>query len=599
MPFKYVYCRKWPAPVVLTGVLLFTLALALRVLFLHATADAGGPYSPYYKGDTPVWLDYAAAIRTSTPFDMGLPMRPPGVAYVVAALWDGQPGGYPSLRLAWCLMGALSVALYYLVLVRSFGSGVALIAALLAAASTGLMIVSTSVNNETLYLMLVVASFAFWTSVRDRPRPVSLFFWSAFNGLACLVRVEHLLFFVLASAYLAWTWHGRTPASSTARNALAWPALMLVFFVLPLLPWHIYSWSQIERFNTHPLVLEQATDRAYLQLEQDLAGLAWSPGANRELAALPVFSQRTMADFVAATVAWRGGAEVSEDDFNIIDQAFGSRPEAIGARPFVTVYGGLNFYLANNPWASGGFTRAPLDAPPPLQGGAGSYPAFLVAGLPPPELSLSYPPHLEALNHGYRLGWNWIGEHPGDFLSLDMAKLGQFWAGVSMGFTGYNLPLGLSGTRGAVDMVAPDDGTTARLWRFACLAVLLLGLWAGRCEPALAPWLLLAATKLVSTLGFFGYAREGVVLIPVFTLLIALAAARGLPLMAGRVWKPAVAARLLWPGLVLAIVLVTVEGVRWVSQPVILLDGRQAGVTEPFPDTEFRPRQLQVSWPSD
>jgi hypothetical protein len=592
---------KWSGPVVMTGVLLFTLALVLRVLFLQATADAGGPYSPYYKGDTPTWLDYAAAIRASATFDMGLPLRPPGVAYVVALLWNGQQDGYLALRLAWCLLGAISVALFYVALLRSFGLRVAVIAALLAAASTGLLIVSTSVNNETPYLLLVFAGLTLWPSVRDRPRTANLFFWAGLNGLACLVRVEHLLFFVLATAYLTWFWTRHRPHPLPAKQGLARLALTLVFFLLPLIPWHVHSWSQIEQFNQHALTLDTATDQAYLQLEQHLAGLAWSDGANRELSALPVFSQRTMADFVAATVASRGGTVVTADDFNIIDQAFGSRPEAIDAHPFVSVYGGLNFCLANNPWASGGFTRAPLDAPPPLGGGAAGYPAFMVAGLPPPELSLSYPPHLETLNHGYRLGWTWIREHPRDFLALAANKLRIFWAGISMGFTGYNLPVGLTGTRGTADMVIPD-GTPAKAWRWFCFGILLLGLWAGRREPALVPWLLLAATKLVSTVGFFGYAREGAVLIPLLALLAALLATRGLQ---GVTRRPAyagnarVSARAVWVSLLLAAMLAAVEGVRWASGPVVLLDGRQAGVIEPFPAGEYRPRQLQVFYPPD
>ena len=39
-----------------------------------------------------------------------------------------------------------------------------------------------------------------------------------------------------------------------------------------------------------------------------------------------------------------------------------------------------------------------------LAGGPSRYPGFLITGLPPPELTLTYPPHLEIVNHGYRLG---------------------------------------------------------------------------------------------------------------------------------------------------------------------------------------------------
>jgi hypothetical protein len=372
---------------------------------------------------------------------------------------------------------------------------------------------------------------------------------------------------------------------------------MLVFFILPLIPWHMYTWSQIEHFNQNPLLINQATDQAYLQLEQNLAGLGWSDDANRELSNLPVFSQRSMANFVAATVVTRGGTQVRGQDFNIIEEAFGYRPEPITAHPFVTVYGGLNFYLANNAKATGGFTRAALDSPPPLTGGPSRYPGFLINGLPPPELSLSYPPHLEALNHGYRLGWDWISEHPGDFLSLVPVKLKIFWSGVAQGFTGYNLPLGMSGKRGIVDMVVPAASHGVTAWRWGGLALLLLGLWAGRGDAALVPWLLLAATKVITTVGFYGYAREGVVLIPVYALLLGLWVTRGLPgygWFPKRLKNPLRSGSLLWGSCLLAVVLVTVEGYRWVSKPVLTLDGQEVGVVEPYPATEYRERELRV-----
>jgi len=582
------------------ALLLFVLALILRVLFLQATPDAGGPYNPYYKGDTPVWLAYASAIQSSTAFDLGLPLRPPGVGYVLAFFWNGQANGLLFPKLIWCFFGAATVALFFLAVLRSFDLRVAVIAAFVTAVSTGLMIVSTSLNNETLYLMLVIASFTLWGSVWHRPRVHSLFLWSTLHALACLIRVEHVLFFALVSACLIWAWTRCTGEGWEWKHGVSRVALMLAFFILPLIPWHLHTWSQIEQFNQQPLAVNTATEQSFLRLERSLGGLNWRADAIRERAALPVFSQRPMANFVAATVAMQGRSDVTGQDFKLIEEAFGSRPEPITAYPFVSVYGGLSFFLANNPQSTGGFTRAPLDAPPPLAGGPSRYPGFLISGLPPPDLALSYPPHLEIVNHGYRLGWDWIQSHPGDYLSLTLNKIRIFWAGATLGFTGYNLPLGISGIRGAVDLVVPERSAGVALWRWAGFAILLLGLWTGRREQALIPWILLLATKVTTTVGFFGYAREGVVVIPVFALLVGLLAARGLPRWFPIRFTASPSVRnWLRASCILAVILVAIETGRWLSEPVVTLDGRQVGAAEPFPASEYRERQLRVIKPPD
>ena len=89
--------------------MLFLLALAFRLLFLWATPDAGWAHSAWYKGDAATWLEQARAIQESRPFEADLPIRPPGTAYLIAALRISGLDSVPALKLIWCLIGALTV----------------------------------------------------------------------------------------------------------------------------------------------------------------------------------------------------------------------------------------------------------------------------------------------------------------------------------------------------------------------------------------------------------------------------------------------------------------------------------------------------------
>ena len=582
--------RPWLRREIWALILLFLLALGLRLLFWQATPDSAAPYPAYYKGDAPSWLAYASALQESRLFELGLPLRPPGVGHLLALVWNGEETGLPALRFLWCLLGALTVPLIFLSVSRSFGFRVGVVAGLLTAGSTGLMILSSSLNNEVPYLLLLVLGFTLWESLRQHPRVHHLALWSTCHALACLIRVEHVLLFLLLSVCLVWAWRDKGWKGSLSRSGLTF-----LFFLAVLVPWHAGAWARIDHFNTEPPPLNPATERALNQIERALTGLTWAEGAERERDRLPAFTGRTSANFVAATVALRGKTRVTGDDFEILEEAFGSRPQHLDSHPFVALYGGLNFFLANNPEATGGFNRAPLEKPPPLAGGSSVYPRSLIVGLPPPLLTLAYPPHLEVLNRGYRMGVDWIWQHPGDYLSLALRKARYFWEGATLGLGGYNFPMGLSGTRRAVDLVVPAGDLPVYLWRGLLLIFAVTGLWAGRRHPGLIPWLLLLATKMLMALAFFGYAREGATVIPVLALLTGLGTVRCL----GASWSPVRAAdrspaRWLLASLLAGFILIGVEGFRWSAGPVVTLDGREIGKVDPFPESDYQDRHLQV-----
>ena len=575
----------------------FFAALLVRVLFLFATPDFSGPSSPYYKGDTYIWLEYAAAIQSSNEYNHGLPLRPPGVAYLVALLWNGQASGFLGQKLIWATMGAASVAFFYLAIARSFDWITATIAALLMSAYTGLIIVSTAPNNETPYFLLISLSLYLCRSLLSQPTWRVLLYWSILNGIACLIRVEHLLFFAFSSVWLFWLWAHPLGKPINWRRAAQMTVFAGTLFVLTLVPWHLYAWSQIDKFNRSPLALNHQTEQAYTQLENNLSVMRWTPHATAQSKALPMFTQRTLTNFVAATVANRGRLTVTGDDFKIIEEAFGYDPQPLRPYPFIALYGGLNFYLANNSSTTGGFSLDALDDPPPLLGGRNQYPGMLINGLPPLDLTFNYPPHLQAINQGYLLGWQWISNHPLDATALLTNKLDLFWNGVTMGFTGYGFPVGVSGIRNSVDIVVPEPRLGLRIWQTVGFTILLAGLWVGRKNKNLYPWLMLLATKLATTVLFYGYAREGVVVFPIFALLLALLITRLLSLHStnsnflidgGRhVCRVAT--------LVLLASMIAVESFRFISAPTIQLDGYKVGAPEPFQLSESEPHRLSVN----
>jgi hypothetical protein len=282
-------------------------------------------------------------------------------------------------------------------------------------------------------------------------------------------------------------------------------------------------------------------------------------------------------------VAHRGGREVRGEDFSILEQAFGYRPRPLHRFPFVSSYGPLNFALANHAGATGGFDRSPLEEPPRLAGGAASYPAFLVQGLPPADLTFVYPPHLKLFNEGDSIGWRWIREHPGDSARLAAKKLSIFWSGAASGLTGWNLPMGLSGRRRPVDAVAPDSDAPAVVWRVTIGLVCLAGIFFGARRAALVPWLLFLATRIAVTLLFFGYVRTGATAIPVIAILAGLAVER---------WLRARPSRLAVAVLAIG---VAIEAARFVSRPVVSIDGGHVGATDQLPSDEHSEHRIEVA----
>jgi hypothetical protein len=552
----------------------FGAALFARLLYWRATPDASWPHSAGFKGDALLWLEYARAVVGGAPFELDLPIHPPGAGYLLAMLWGGS-GGFALAKAAWCAMGAAAAGLFTSAAVRAFGVVPGAAAGVVMAASTSLLVLTTSLNGETPYLLLVAAAFRVLPGPEAAPRWPRLLCWGALSGAACLFRVEHGLFAALAAAFLV----VRVFRAAGPRAAAAAAALAALGFAAPLVPWHVHAWREVARFNT---VKPPAAPPVRALLDA-LRTLPWDPEARARLEAVPAFTRDHTEAFVAATLAHRGRTRVRAADLAIVEEAFGYAPRPLAPRPFVSLYGPLNFALASHPDAGPGFGHAALDQPPPLRGGATAYPAMLVGGLPPRDLSFTYPPHLALVNDGYAAGLRWLAADPARAARRGALRLAQFWAGAATTVTGYGLPAGLSGPRAAVDIVVAD-GWAASLWRIALLAAAAAGVAAARRIPALYPWVAFLAVKAIAAAFFFGYARLGASAAPSVAVLVGLAFARWAARPgSGKALRLALAA------------LVAIEAVRFVHRPGLALDGEVVGAQrDPIAAADHAPHRLRV-----
>lgn len=175
----------------------------------------------------------------------------------------------------------------------------------------------------------------------------------------------------------------------------------------------------------------------------------------------------------------------------------------------ITIYGPLNLALANHAKADGGFSREILS-----DAGHGS------------NLELTDPAHLELILHGERRALSFALDQPGVYLALATRKVGIYLGALRLGFTQWDLPGGLHGRRRAVDVFVPDSP----LGTILLMPLMLLGMWVlwRRDEAArrlVGLVVLLTGGSLLVTLAFFGYARQGLLLVPLWLVLAASGAA--------------------------------------------------------------------------
>ncbi len=479
----------------------------MRFTFSFATGELAASTVAAYERDAPKWLRYLRGEASGPLYE--LPFDPPAMPWLLGVSADGA-----ALLVARGLMivlGALGAPLVYAIARRDFGERVGLVSGTLAAFATNLVVISSGLHVGPPFLLLALLGVEALQRLRTPEAGWGTAVWfGAGQAAACLFRVDHLLFVVLALAWVS----VRRGRGGLLRAAVAAGAL-----VACLAPYQLAAAREVATANERGL-----PGRPPSELPMPGA-LPWDPAALAEVQAMPAFARDMAFVFVDQTMRRRGAQQVRPGDLGVLDEAFGSRPEPLRS-PLLTIYGPFNFALANHPSSDGGFTRAALDDRPPLRAGLANYPPWLAPVLEPGgPLRLDYPPHLELVNHGYRVGVARLADRPAWAVGLLAQKLARTFRGVATGFGGYALPVGLDGVRHPVDLVEPSSGT-ASLWRALCLSAALLGLgvaWRRGAAARLAPWMFLVASKFVPAACFFGYARFGALTVPAFCVLWALA----------------------------------------------------------------------------
>ena len=502
-------CRDW-----MMVLAIFLLALTARLIFLFNSPDRDWPHSIFYEGDAVMWVDWAAQIDRRLPFQFDLPIHPPAVAYTLAYAYDGlRLSGFLGLKILWCAMSAGACALTFLACAPTLGRRVGAVAALLLCFSFNQYLLATSINSETPYALVLPAIVLLTQRSTTSPHRWPLAPLGSLHGVALLLRPEHPLLMLL---FGTWMLFGHRPPITepmpATRATQRTPphirglavALMGAVALLACLPWTVHAVMASKRYNA----LEVKP------IDFNAAPIEWTDSAQATLNALPAFARLDNFAAINLLAQTRRGAPAHREPLNgadvikLLHAEFGWTPRALTPFVLISNQGPFSFALANHPLADGGFSRAALAHP--MRGDD-------------PQFACAFPPHNRVFTDGWRVGWDYIRSDPGPWRKNVGRKFQRFTDGVTGGFAAANLPLGREGVRGAVDMFVADT-PSARWWRLGMLAVITAGviLAVARRMPV-ALWLLIILYKLIITLLFYGYARQGASIAPAFYVLMGIA----------------------------------------------------------------------------
>jgi 4-amino-4-deoxy-L-arabinose transferase-like glycosyltransferase len=248
------------------GTIIALLVLAIATRLIALAADPG--YVP--RNDAYDFSRHAESIAAGDGYPQAIysggggdsAFRPPGYPFFLAGIYAIAGGGRadpsplppfgPSAdpyrthwavgRLANVALGALAVLLVYLIAERIWGRRTGLVAGAIAALFPPMVLLSTELMSESLFVALVLGGVLAALVFRDRRSMRWAALAGLLAGLAALTKANGL---VLIPLVMAGVWVVRPRLSS---RALAAPALALLVGALTIAPWTVRNYIVAGRF---------------------------------------------------------------------------------------------------------------------------------------------------------------------------------------------------------------------------------------------------------------------------------------------------------------------------------------------------------------
>ncbi len=419
---------------------------------MRSNRDWSWPYTIFYEGDSETFFHYARALLAGRLYDGGIPFHPPGFPWLLALVHAGFGAGGADDRVPYFAVKAVM--------------------ALIGSVSVGLLylLVRPYLGRTVALVAALLATYDFGLYVLH-VAPVSE---GTFQTLLLLCLL----------LWTRWLEHPLAVGETEGPRPSSLP------------PWK----PLVVGVLLGALALVRA-EGALIGLALGLVGLGgWVVGRIRRSSRASVGALvpwvLVLAGWLLAVAPWtvRNAIQLSAANERL------HLAEPLPTLVPITIYGPINLALANNPLADGTFSRRYLAS----DGGSG-------------VLNVENPEHLRFLLHGDAMARDWAVAHPGDAAHLVLQKWRLMADAWRLGWTQWNWPAGLDGVRRPIDVFVPTSNTA--MWLRLPLAIVGLGLcWTcgGRARRWLGIVLLLTAICLLTTGLFFGYARQGLLYMPLW-----------------------------------------------------------------------------------